>query len=134
MVSTTTVTSRSVSPTHRAAWRTRVQSPPPRQVAADSAASGSLCSPHFPSLAGGTDVGSAVRDVWGNREISSPSGVSAVSYPSDRVYLIGVRGNRWTLEALEWSGGRSAFHSQISGQRFNPFFSATEIDETGRIH
>jgi hypothetical protein len=57
-----------------------------------------------------------------------------VSYPSDRVYLIGARENRWALEALAWRDGRSVFHSVIGGQRFNPLFSGTEIDELGRIH
>ncbi len=56
-----------------------------------------------------------------------------VSYPSDHVYLIGARDDRWTLEALEWSDGRSAFHSVIGGQRYNPLFSGTEIDEAGRV-
>ena len=76
----------------------------------------------------------ALREAWVNREVSSPSCVPVASYPSDRVYLIGARENRWTLEALEWSDGRSAFHTVIGGQRYNPLFSGTEIDESGRIH
>jgi hypothetical protein len=75
-----------------------------------------------------------LREAWVNREVSSPSCVPIVSYPSDRVYLIGARENRWTLEALEWSNGRTAFHTVIGGQRYNPLFSGTEIDEAGRIH
>jgi hypothetical protein len=75
-----------------------------------------------------------LRSAWVNRDVSSPSCVPIVSYPSERVYLIGARQNRWTLEALEWSDGRSAFHSVIGGQRYNPFFSGTELDELGRIH
>ncbi len=75
-----------------------------------------------------------LRNAWVNREVSSPSCVPVVSYPSDRVYLIGARGNRWTLEALEWSDGHSAFHAVIGGQRYNPLFSGTQIDEAGRIH
>lgn len=67
-------------------------------------------------------------------EVSSPSCVPIVSYPSDRVYLIGARDDLWTLEALEWSDGRSAFHTVIGGQRYNPLFSGTQIDEAGRIH
>jgi len=74
------------------------------------------------------------RLAWVNREVSSPSCVPIVSYPSDRVYLIGARNDRWTLEALEWSDGRSAFHAEIGGQRYNPLFSGTLIDERGRIH
>ncbi len=76
----------------------------------------------------------SLRKAWVNRDVSSPSCVPVVSYPSDRVYLIGARDDRWTLEALEWSDGRSAFHTVIGGQRYNPLFSGTEIDEAGRIH
>ena len=76
----------------------------------------------------------ALRNAWVNRDVSSPSCVPVVSYPSDRVYLIGARENHWTLEALEWSDGRSAFHSVIGGQRYNPLFSGTLLDELGRVH
>ncbi|MFP6663607.1 MAG: hypothetical protein VCC00_05350 [Deltaproteobacteria bacterium] len=75
-----------------------------------------------------------LRNAWVNREVSSPSCVPVVSYPSQRVYLIGARDNRWTLEALDWSTGHSAYHTEIGGQRYNPFFSGTELDELGRIH
>jgi hypothetical protein len=37
----------------------------------------------------------------------------------------------WNPEARR---GSSVFHSVIGGQRYNPFFSGTEIDEAGRIH
>jgi hypothetical protein len=76
----------------------------------------------------------SLRNAWVNREVSSPSCVPVVSYPSDRVYLIGARDDRWTLEALEWSDGSSAFHSVIGGQRYNPLFSGTLLDEEGRVH
>ncbi|MHA7836789.1 MAG: hypothetical protein ACX98W_04940 [bacterium] len=76
----------------------------------------------------------ALRRAWVNREVSSPSAVPIVSYPSGRVYLIGARENQWTLEALDWQTGRSVFHSVIGGQRYNPLFSGTLLDEEGRIH
>ncbi len=76
----------------------------------------------------------SLRRAWVNRDVSSPSCVPIASYSSDRVYLIGARENRWTLEALEWLDGRSAFHSVIGGQRYNPLFSGTELDEAGRVH
>ena len=79
-------------------------------------------------------VSRSLRRAWVNREVSSPSCVPIVSYPSDRVYLIGARNDRWTLEALEWQDGHSAFYTAIGGQRYNPLFSGTEIDEAGRIH
>lgn len=75
-----------------------------------------------------------MRDAWVNSEVSSPSCVPMVSAPSARVYLVGARNNEWTLEALDWQTGESVFHSAIGGQRYNPFFSGTIIDEVGRVH
>jgi hypothetical protein len=57
-----------------------------------------------------------------------------VSYASNLVYLIGARDNQWTLEALDWTTGRSAFHHLIGDQRYNSLFSGTLVDEAGRIH
>ncbi len=74
------------------------------------------------------------RNAWVNRDVSSPSCVPVVSYPSDHVYLNGARVDRWTREALEWRDGRSAFHTVIGGQRYNPLFSGTLLDDAGRIH
>jgi hypothetical protein len=71
---------------------------------------------------------------WVNNEVSSPSCVPVVSYPSDRLYLIGARDNKWTLEAIEWGDGSNAYHTVIGGQRYNPLFSGTEIDDAGNIH
>ena len=74
------------------------------------------------------------KQAWVNRNVSSPSCVPIVSHASDRVYLIGARSNKWTLEAIDWLTGKSAYHSVIGGQRYNPLFSGTLIDEIGRIH
>ena len=52
----------------------------------------------------------------------------------DRVYLVGARDNRWTLEALDWATGESAFHYVIGGQRYNSLFAGTLVDEAGRVH
>ena len=71
---------------------------------------------------------------WVNQTVSSPSCVPIVSHTSDRVYLIGARRNQWTLEAIDWQTGDSTYHSIIGGQRYNPLFSGTLIDEAGRIH
>ncbi len=74
------------------------------------------------------------EEAWVNRDISSPSCVPLVARGNDRVYLIGARENRWTLEALDWRSGKSVFHSVIGGQRYNPLFSGTLVDEAGRVH
>jgi hypothetical protein len=75
-----------------------------------------------------------LENSWVNNEVSSPSTVPMVSIGSNRVYLIGARDNQWTLEALDWSTGKSEFHYTIGGQRYNVLFSGTLIDEDGRVH
>ena len=76
----------------------------------------------------------ALREAWVNVEVSSPSCVPIVSHDSNRVYLIGARNDQWTLEALDWTTGSSEYHSVIGGQRYNPLFSGTLLDDAGRIH
>lgn len=75
-----------------------------------------------------------LENAWVNREVSSPSCVPIASYASGLVYLVGARDNRWTLEALDWDTGRTVFHYGIGGQRYDPLFSGTLVDEAGRIH
>jgi hypothetical protein len=75
-----------------------------------------------------------LEPAWVNRELSSPNCVPIASYASDRVYLVGARDNRWTLEALSWSTGEPLFHHAIGGQRYNSLFAGTLIDESGRVH
>jgi len=71
---------------------------------------------------------------WVNNEVSSPSAVPIISQPGNMVYLIGARDNQWTLEAMDWTSGESEFHYVIGGQRYNPMFAGTLLDEAGRIH
>jgi hypothetical protein len=75
-----------------------------------------------------------LEQAWVNREVSSPNCVPIASYASQLVYLVGARSNRWTLEALDWETGRSAFHYEIGGQRYDSLFAGTLVDEAGRIH
>ncbi|MGI9322867.1 MAG: hypothetical protein ACR2PJ_04710, partial [Pseudomonadales bacterium] len=75
-----------------------------------------------------------LESAWVNNKVSSPSAVPIVSRPSNLVYLIGARNNQWTLEAMDWHSGASNFHYIIGGQRYNPFFSGTLLDEQGRVH
>lgn len=76
----------------------------------------------------------ALEYAWVNKDISSPSSVPTVGTLSNRVYFIGARDNEFTLEALNWRTGISDFHYVIGGQRYNVLYSATSIDEDGRIH
>jgi hypothetical protein len=75
-----------------------------------------------------------LENSWVNNQVSSPSSVPMASLDSNRVYFVGARNNQWTLEALDWSTGKSDFHYVIGGQRYNVLFSGTLIDEDGRIH
>jgi len=74
-----------------------------------------------------------LREAWVNESVSSPNCVPMVSTGSGLAYLIGARDNRWTLEALDWVTGASAFHHVIGGQRYNSLFAGTLIDEAGRV-
>ena len=75
-----------------------------------------------------------LENSWVNNQVSSPSSVPMASLDSSRVYFVGARNNQWTLEALDWTTGKSDFHYVIGGQRYNVLFSGTLIDEDGRIH
>jgi hypothetical protein len=75
-----------------------------------------------------------LRDAWTNEAISSPNCVPMVSTGANLAYLIGARDNAWTLEAIDWTTGASAFHYVIGGQRYNSLFAGTLIDEAGRVY
>ncbi|MFP5307369.1 MAG: hypothetical protein ACLGI7_16300 [Gammaproteobacteria bacterium] len=74
-----------------------------------------------------------LEPAWTSEAVSSPNAVPILSLASGTVYLIGARDNAWTLEALDWTSGRSAFHWVIGGQRYNSLYSGTLLDEAGRI-
>jgi hypothetical protein len=74
-----------------------------------------------------------LEPAWTNEAVSSPNAVPILSLASGTVYLIGARDNAWTLEALDWTSGRSTFHWVIGGQRYNSLYSGTLLDEAGRI-
>ncbi|MEW6268378.1 MAG: hypothetical protein AB1689_03670 [Thermodesulfobacteriota bacterium] len=75
----------------------------------------------------------ALREAWINREVASPNTVPLVSIPASLVYTGGVRERQWTVEALDWTTGRSAFHWVLGGARYNGFFSGVVLDEGGRV-
>ena len=74
-----------------------------------------------------------LRPAWVNLEVSSPNCVPIVSLGSGRVYHVGARDRRWTLEALDWETGESDFHWEVGGERYNSLFAGTLIDEAGRM-
>jgi hypothetical protein len=73
-----------------------------------------------------------LKSAWVNTEVTSPNCVPMVSTGSNMVYLSGARDNQWTLEAIDWNTGKSAFHFILGGARFNSFYAQTAIDN-GRV-
>jgi hypothetical protein len=75
----------------------------------------------------------ALREAWVNTEVSSPNSVPFVSEGSDLVYTCGARDGAWTIEAVDWTTGRSAFHLVTGGSRFNTLGAGVMLDEDGRL-
>ncbi|NND82552.1 MAG: hypothetical protein HKN50_09005 [Gammaproteobacteria bacterium] len=75
-----------------------------------------------------------LQNAWVNNGVSSPSTVPIVSQLNNKVYLVGARDNQWTLESMDWHSGEAQFHYLIGGQRYNPLYSGTLLDEDGRVH
>jgi hypothetical protein len=73
------------------------------------------------------------KSAWVNTEVSSPNYVPYVSTGSNMLYLSGARDNQYTLEGIDWTTGKSAFHYVIGGARFNSFYSQPVIDADGRV-
>jgi hypothetical protein len=74
-----------------------------------------------------------LREAWINTEVSSPNSVPFVSEGADLVYTCGVRDRRWTIEAVNWTTGESAFHYVVGGSKFNTLGSGITLDEEGRL-
>jgi hypothetical protein len=74
-----------------------------------------------------------LREAWVNTEIASPNSVPFVSQSSDLVYTCGARDGRWTIEAIDWTTGASAFHYVLGSSRFNTLGGGITLDEDGRL-
>ncbi|HZJ26716.1 MAG TPA: hypothetical protein VFF40_06860 [Acidimicrobiia bacterium] len=70
---------------------------------------------------------------WVNREVSSANSVPVVSTGSNLLYTVGARNRRWTVEAIDWDTGESAFHFVTGSSRYNSLFSGMNIDRKGRV-
>jgi hypothetical protein len=79
-------------------------------------------------------VGRQLISAWANPEISCPNGVPSMSSASRLAYCIGQRDTIWTLEALDWDTGASAFHVMLGkGLEYNSFWANTEIGPNRNI-
>jgi hypothetical protein len=75
----------------------------------------------------------SLQQAWVNTEISSVNSVPIVSAASDKVYTVGARDGKWTMEALDWTSGQSAFYYETGSSRFNTLFSGLMLDQEGRV-
>lgn len=75
----------------------------------------------------------SLDEAWVNREVSSPNAVPILSLASNLVFTVGARDGAWTVEAIEWATGESAYHLIVGDQRYNSAYAAIEIDEAGRL-
>ncbi|MCJ7436350.1 MAG: hypothetical protein MUP97_01130 [Acidimicrobiia bacterium] len=74
-----------------------------------------------------------LREAWVNTDVSSPNSVPFVSQASNIVYTCGARDGRWTIEAVDWSTGRSAFHYVLGSSKFNTLGAGVTLDDDGRL-
>jgi len=76
-----------------------------------------------------------LRSVWVNREISLPSGIPCMSAATNLIYDVGQRQGVWTLEALDWGTGASAFFWEMGpALRYNSAYAATEVGPDGALY
>lgn len=72
-------------------------------------------------------------EVWANTEVGSANAVPIVSADLRHVYTVGARRGQWTLEAIDFRSGESAFHWVTGSNRYNTLFSGMNLDQQGRI-
>lgn len=66
--------------------------------------------------------------VWANREVSCPNAVPTMSQKSKLAYCIGQSHESWSLEAVDWNTGKSAFSYLLKNDpNYNSIYAATEI-------
>jgi len=75
----------------------------------------------------------ALKEDWVNEEVSSVNSVPIVSNGSNLVYTVGARDGKWSLEAVNWDTGESAFHFLTGSTRYNTQFSGVLMDQEGRL-
>ena len=58
-----------------------------------------------------------LEEAWVNNDVSSPNSVPFVAQASDLVYTCGSRDGMWTIEAVNWTTGESAFYFVLGGSK-----------------
>lgn len=76
-----------------------------------------------------------LRSVWTNNEVSLPNAVPTMSVGTNLIYSIGSRDGTWTLEAIDWDTGESAWHYEIGDKtRHNSAFATCEVGPNNAIY
>jgi len=70
---------------------------------------------------------------WVCTAVSSPNSVPFVSQGSGLVYTCGTRDRKWTIEAVDWTTGRPAFHYVVGDSTFNTLGAGVLLDDEGRL-
>ena len=78
-------------------------------------------------------VTKSLQTAWVNTEVSSVNCVPIVSNGSNMVYTVGARNGHWTMEAIDWSSGKTRFTYVTGSSRYNTQFSGVLMDQQGRL-
>lgn len=74
-----------------------------------------------------------LEEAWVCSTVSSPNSVPFVSQGSGLVYTCGTRDRQWTIEAVDWATGESAFHYVLGGSKFNTLGAGVTVMDDGRL-
>jgi hypothetical protein len=75
-----------------------------------------------------------LASVWSNNKISCPNGIPTMSATSGLAYCLGRRFFTWTVEAVSWTDGESAFHVDLGwNPRYNSAYSAMQVVDKREI-
>jgi len=76
-----------------------------------------------------------LSSAWVNTEVSLPNGIPSMSSTTNLIYDIGQRSGIWTIEAIDWGTGESAFYRILGPNlRYNSAYAGTEIGPRGRLY
>lgn len=78
--------------------------------------------------------GNYFEQEWANPFISCPNGIPSYSEESNLIYCIGQRKGVWTLEAINWNTGSSAFYQKLGrAVNNNSAYAGTQIGPRSSI-
>ncbi len=76
-----------------------------------------------------------LSSVWVNQEVSFPNAIPTMSEETNLIYGIGARNAVWSVEALDWDTGESAWHYEVGDRsRHNSAFAAIQVGPEGDVY